>query len=159
MSTGDEGETVILNPAYWLDHSPQLAQILRDRGAARGAHIADPTGVLAKPEARMVVYEAPYWSAHPAELANALRRGTDTEGRTTSAGGVGVASPGVERLTLTVEEAATMLGISRAFAYEAVGRGDIPHIRIGRRILIPRTLLDRLIDATGQSDGDTTQQH
>lgn len=29
-----------------------------------------------------------------------------------------------------------MLGISRAFAYEAVKRGVIPHARIGRRILV-----------------------
>ena len=32
-----------------------------------------------------------------------------------------------ERLTYSVEEAATVLGISRAFAYEPVQRGDIPH--------------------------------
>ena len=30
------------------------------------------------------------------------------------------------RLTLTVEEVAATLGISRAFAYEAVRRGEIP---------------------------------
>ncbi len=38
------------------------------------------------------------------------------------------------RLTLTVEEAAQVLGISRAFAYEAVRRGEIPSIKIGRRV-------------------------
>ena len=52
-----------------------------------------------------------------------------------------------ERLTYSVEEAATVLGISRAFAYEAVQRGDIPHLRIGRRILIPRSALQRLVDS------------
>jgi excisionase family DNA binding protein len=50
-----------------------------------------------------------------------------------------------ERLTLTVEEAATLLGISRAFAYEAVGRGEIPSIRIGRRILVPKAALQRFL--------------
>ncbi|MDE3205945.1 MAG: helix-turn-helix domain-containing protein [Acidobacteriota bacterium] len=35
------------------------------------------------------------------------------------------------------------LGISRASAYEAVRRGDIPAIRIGRRILVPRVALQR----------------
>jgi excisionase family DNA binding protein len=53
----------------------------------------------------------------------------------------------VERLTLTVEEAATVLGISRAFAYESVRRGDLPHVKIGRRLLIPRAALTRLLDA------------
>ncbi|MHB8438522.1 MAG: helix-turn-helix domain-containing protein [Acidimicrobiales bacterium] len=49
------------------------------------------------------------------------------------------------RLTLSVEEAAEALGISRALAYEAVRRGEIPNIRIGRRILVPRSALDRLL--------------
>jgi excisionase family DNA binding protein len=38
-----------------------------------------------------------------------------------------------ERLTYTVEEAADALGISRAGAYEAVHRGEIPHLRSSRR--------------------------
>lgn len=56
------------------------------------------------------------------------------------------ATQAAARLTLTVEEAAAALGISRAFAYEAVRRGDIPCIRIGRRVLVPRAALERLID-------------
>ena len=36
-----------------------------------------------------------------------------------------------ERLTMTVSEAAEVLGISRAFAYELVGRGEIPVVRFG----------------------------
>ena len=54
-------------------------------------------------------------------------------------------------LTLTVEEAATYLGISRNSAYEAVRRGEIPNIRIGGRIVIPRR---RFLDWLGAgSDG------
>ena len=48
-----------------------------------------------------------------------------------------------DRLTLTVEEAAASLGISRASADEAVRRGEIPAIRIGRRILVPLAALER----------------
>jgi excisionase family DNA binding protein len=51
----------------------------------------------------------------------------------------------VQRLTLSVEEAAIALGISRTFAYEAVARGEIPCIRIGRRILIPKAALEKLL--------------
>ena len=47
---------------------------------------------------------------------------------------------------MTVEEAAVVLGISRATAYDAVSRGEIPCIRIGRRILIPKVALERLLD-------------
>jgi excisionase family DNA binding protein len=51
-------------------------------------------------------------------------------------------------LTLMVEEAARVLGISRALAYEAARNGDIPTIRIGRRLLVPRMALDRLLSAS-----------
>ena len=37
-----------------------------------------------------------------------------------------------QRLTLTVEEAARLLGISRALAYELVRDGDIPSLRLRR---------------------------
>ena len=36
-----------------------------------------------------------------------------------------------------------MLGISRSMAYESVYRGEIPAVRIGRRVLVPK---DRLVD-------------
>lgn len=51
-----------------------------------------------------------------------------------------------DRLTLTVEEAARLLGISRALAYELVARGEVPGIRLGRRIVVPRRALDTLLD-------------
>ena len=46
------------------------------------------------------------------------------------------------RLVLTVADAARLLGISRGLAYEAVRVGQIPSVRIGRRILIPRRALE-----------------
>lgn len=45
------------------------------------------------------------------------------------------------RLTVTVEEAATILGLGRSAAYEAIRRGEIPARRLGRRIVIPVPLL------------------
>lgn len=50
------------------------------------------------------------------------------------------------RVTLTVPEAARMLGISRNEAYLAVQRGEIPARRIGRRIVIPRVAFERWLD-------------
>lgn len=52
-----------------------------------------------------------------------------------------------ERLTITVSEAADLLGVSRVSAYEAIQRGEIPYIRIGRRILVPKKALERLLDS------------
>jgi excisionase family DNA binding protein len=54
-------------------------------------------------------------------------------------------------LTLTVEEAAQALGISRAFAYESVAKGEIPCISIGKRILIPRIALDKMLSGTSDA--------
>ena len=53
------------------------------------------------------------------------------------------------RLTMSVEEAAIVLGISRTFAYEAVARGEIPCIRIGRRILVPKIALEKMLTSAG----------
>jgi excisionase family DNA binding protein len=51
-----------------------------------------------------------------------------------------------ERRTLTVSEAARVLGISRAAAYAAAKSGAIPTITIGRRILVPLPALERLLE-------------
>lgn len=53
------------------------------------------------------------------------------------------ASP--KALTISVEEAATLLGVGRNQAYEAARHGQIPSIRVGGRILIPRAALERLL--------------
>lgn len=50
-----------------------------------------------------------------------------------------------EKKTLTVEEAARELGVSRNKAYEACHNGEIPVIRIGRRMLIPRVAFERML--------------
>ncbi len=47
--------------------------------------------------------------------------------------------------TVSVEEAAAILGLSRNPAYEAVGRGEIPSIRLGRSIKVPSASLRRML--------------
>jgi excisionase family DNA binding protein len=51
---------------------------------------------------------------------------------------------------LTVEQTAKLLGISRGLAFAAVRTGEIPHVRIGRRILVPRDALRRLVLPGGE---------
>jgi excisionase family DNA binding protein len=47
--------------------------------------------------------------------------------------------------TMTIPEAAELLGISRSAAYRAVARGEIPTIRIGRRLLVPTAKVYQLL--------------
>ncbi|GEP00026.1 helix-turn-helix domain-containing protein [Methylobacterium haplocladii] len=56
--------------------------------------------------------------------------------------------------TITVEEAGRRLGVSRNTAYEAAGRGEIPAIRIGRRLLVPLVAFERMLAAaTSKQEG------
>ena len=50
-------------------------------------------------------------------------------------------------MTLTVEEAAAVLGISRTLAYELVALGDLPCLHLGRRIVISRQVIERMLGA------------
>lgn len=50
-----------------------------------------------------------------------------------------------ETQTVSVEEAGRILRISKNTAYAGVHSGDIPSIRIGRRILVPTAGLRRLL--------------
>jgi excisionase family DNA binding protein len=49
-------------------------------------------------------------------------------------------------LTVSVDEAALLLGISRGLAYRLVDAGVIPSVRLGRRIVVPRKQLDQMLD-------------
>ncbi len=59
--------------------------------------------------------------------------------------------PHDERLVVSVPEAARLLGISRTHAYELIARGELPSIRLGRRILVPLRPLMRLLEGAGAS--------
>jgi len=53
-----------------------------------------------------------------------------------------------ERLVYTVPEAGRLLGLSRNAAYAAAQRGEIPTIRIGRLLLVPKVPFHRMIELT-----------
>jgi excisionase family DNA binding protein len=57
----------------------------------------------------------------------------------------------MERRTLSVSEAALILGISRAHAYDCVRSGELPSITLGRRVVVPRQAIEELL-ARGSSD-------
>ena len=58
------------------------------------------------------------------------------------------ASPETPR-TYTVEQVAGILGISRSTAYECVRLGTLPALRFRRRIVIPASSIERLLDGAG----------
>jgi len=70
----------------------------------------------------------------------------------------------MDKLTVTIKDAAQILGIGRNLCYEAARRGEIPTIRIGGRILVPvRALEQMLTDGAptllrGKNGGVTTEK-
>ena len=71
-----------------------------------------------------------------------------------------VPDPAVEP-TMPVERVAAAFHISRAAAYEGVKNGEIPSIRIGRRIVVPTAAVRRmlLLDGGPGSDARTVPGH
>ena len=61
----------------------------------------------------------------------------------------------VGRLTVDVPTAGRVLGLGRCASYEAARRGDLPTIRIGRRILVP---VVPLLAMVGIDDQKITRQ-
>jgi excisionase family DNA binding protein len=55
-----------------------------------------------------------------------------------------VPDPAVEP-TMQVDTVAKALGLSRAAAYNGVQTGEIPSIRIGRRIVVPTAAVRRML--------------
>ncbi len=52
-----------------------------------------------------------------------------------------MADTNTEPLLLTVEEAARQLNIGRTFAWELVRKGELPVVRLGRCVRVPRQAL------------------
>jgi excisionase family DNA binding protein len=50
-----------------------------------------------------------------------------------------------QRLTVSVEEAGRILGISRGAAYARAGDGSLPTVRLGKRLLVPKGALDKML--------------
>ncbi len=52
----------------------------------------------------------------------------------------------VEKAVLTVPEAGAMLGLSRGSAYEAARRGQLPVLRIGGLLKVPKAAFERMLE-------------
>ena len=52
-------------------------------------------------------------------------------------------------LALSVADVAGVLGVSKGLVYEMVARGELPSIRVGRQIRIPKSSLLKYMEASG----------
>ena len=55
----------------------------------------------------------------------------------------------VERATYTIGEAAKALGIGKNTAYEAAKRGDLPIVKIGKRLLVQGRAFEAMLAGDG----------
>ncbi len=129
----DQAEVTVTAPEYWAEHVGDLAR--KHLTSASGSRVVGhPTAGPVDSKLKAVLTAPRLWLDYP----DALREGLLTASRALKV-------PPEERLVFTVEEAAALLGISRSFAYEAAARGDISTIHVGRRILVPKAALERLL--------------
>ena len=52
----------------------------------------------------------------------------------------------VEKITFNRKEAASYLGLAENTFIKLLKDGSVPHIRVGRRVLIPKSAIDRFIN-------------
>jgi excisionase family DNA binding protein len=57
-----------------------------------------------------------------------------------------------EKLTYSIRETAQVLGLSRNSVYQGCLKGEIPSVRIGKRILVPKGALLRILEMTKNDD-------
>ena len=73
---------------------------------------------------------------------------TDSVGKDSGGGGRGLSCTATldKRLCITVPEAAEMLAMSKNHAYAMVKSKEIPSIKFGKKILIPRAALEKMLE-------------
>jgi excisionase family DNA binding protein len=62
----------------------------------------------------------------------------------------------LEERVLRVPEAAALLGVSASTYYSAAARGEVPAVRIGRRLVVPGAALARLLEGAPRPEGAIT---
>ena len=61
------------------------------------------------------------------------------------------------RLTVSVAEAAGLLGIGRGLAYELARLGEIPTLRLGHRLVVPLPALLEMVGVKPESDPEAIE--
>ncbi len=63
---------------------------------------------------------------------------------------------GESLLTYEVPEAGAMLGLTRNGSYDAAKRGDIPTIRIGKLLRVPKLAFHKMLEQAGAIEKEPT---
>jgi excisionase family DNA binding protein len=95
-----------------------------------------PKGSIA-PGARAANDEVPVEAASGQAAVTELPTWIDALARTLAAGFLAGAS-GLDREVMDADELAAFLGVDRKTVYDYAGRGQIPHRRLGKRLLFSR---------------------
>jgi excisionase family DNA binding protein len=64
-----------------------------------------------------------------------------------------------ERLAYSVDEAASLTGLSRDLLYDQMRHGNLDYIKIGRRRLITRQHLEQFLEITPEVPARRNQHH
>ena len=64
-----------------------------------------------------------------------------------------------QRATLSVEDTAAVLGLSRNTVYSAIRSGEIPCVRVGRRFLVPTALLAEMLGLVSDRSPAASDSH
>ncbi len=67
-----------------------------------------------------------------------------------------VAAAPAAPLLVAVPDAARLLGIGTTLAWDLVRAGGIPSVKLGRRVLVPRTALEHLAQVSLSGGHDST---
>jgi excisionase family DNA binding protein len=51
----------------------------------------------------------------------------------------------IDEVSVSVETAGLALGLKRSSAYQAIRNGELPHVKIGRRIAVPTAAIRRML--------------
>jgi hypothetical protein len=106
---------IVVNPATWARRPLELGQLRAAWAGWRSRDRVIPDSSGRPPETTLELADPSYWSRHAAELADALGGMNPPPAGAAPSGGAGAVPVAPRRLTWTVDEAATALGISRAF--------------------------------------------
>lgn len=60
-----------------------------------------------------------------------------------------------EKLVLTVPQAGELLGVSRAHAYLMVKQGLLPVLKLGRRLVVPKPALMKMLENAGSKSNES----
>ncbi len=63
-------------------------------------------------------------------------------------------SPALEQLTYSVADVARIFGVTPSHVWRLCQSGEIPSVRLGSRILIPRETIERLLEVSDPGTSD-----